>query len=58
MLNGGDSFTMFPMYARNRLDGPKDVDALADYIEKMSPINLPPLIGRIKFVQTKLYADL
>lgn len=51
IANGGDGFQMFPNSIRNIIEGPKDVDALADYIEKISPISSPGLIGRITFVK-------
>jgi 2',3'-cyclic-nucleotide 2'-phosphodiesterase (5'-nucleotidase family) len=50
IYDGGDSYTMFPKYAKNPVEGARDVDALADYIEKMSPMNLPPTVNRITFV--------
>lgn len=50
LANGGDGFKMIPEGARNLIVGPKDIDALTGYIEKSSPISLPPLSGRINFV--------
>lgn len=50
LANGGDEFTMIPKYARNILEGPLDIDALATYVENNSPINLPGLLRRIQFI--------
>lgn len=47
---GGDEFTMIPKYSRNTIIGARDIDALVEYVEKMSPIALPPMSGRISFV--------
>jgi 5'-nucleotidase len=47
---GGDGFTMIPEHSRNRTIGPRDVDALVDYVVKNSPIALPPISKRIVFV--------
>lgn len=47
---GGDGFSMFPKYIRNVVTGIKDVDALSDYIENISPVNIPHKLGRITFV--------
>jgi 2',3'-cyclic-nucleotide 2'-phosphodiesterase (5'-nucleotidase family) len=45
--DGGDGFTMFAKYAKNVITGPRDVDALSDYIQKYTPFVMPPLMGRI-----------
>ncbi|KAG5670062.1 hypothetical protein PVAND_000348 [Polypedilum vanderplanki] len=37
---------MFPDHSRNHIEGPVDIDALVNYIEKNAPINLPPLFNR------------
>lgn len=52
VANGGAGFDMFPdaIIADSTVIGPRDVDALADYIEFISPINLPPLMGRVTFI--------
>jgi 2',3'-cyclic-nucleotide 2'-phosphodiesterase (5'-nucleotidase family) len=50
VAEGGDGFTMFPKYIKNIEIGSRDVDALAEYVAKISPITLPPTLGRIKFV--------
>lgn len=47
---GGDEFTMIPKYSRNTIIVGRDIDALVEYVQKMSPITLPPLRGRISFV--------
>jgi 2',3'-cyclic-nucleotide 2'-phosphodiesterase (5'-nucleotidase family) len=47
---GGDNFTMFPKYAKNPITGARDIDALIDYVERMSPMNLPPTMHRITFI--------
>lgn len=47
---GGDGFTMIGEGVRNSIFGPLDIDALANYVTKNSPINLPLLSGRIVFV--------
>lgn len=47
---GGDDFTMIPKNARNHIEGPLDIDALTNYVEKHSPINVPGVLGRIQFV--------
>lgn len=46
---GGDGFTMIGEKSRNTIFGPRDIDALTAYVEKNSPINMPPLAGRITF---------
>jgi 5'-nucleotidase len=46
---GGNGFTMIPKYVRRSVMGPRDVDALSDYIMRTSPIAVPPLKGRITF---------
>lgn len=50
LAGGGDGFTMVAEGVRNSIYGPLDIDALTDYVRKNSPINLPPLSGRIGFV--------
>lgn len=50
LAGGGDEFTMIGTNARNTIYGPRDIDALTDYIEKNSPMNIPPLAGRISFI--------
>ncbi|KAL7041910.1 hypothetical protein ACKWTF_000950 [Chironomus riparius] len=50
LANGGDSFSMFPKYGRNKLEGPLDIDVLSEYVRKASPINTPSLLKRIQFV--------
>lgn len=50
LANGGDSFSMFPKYARNRFEGPLDIDALTEYVRMHSPINKPSLLRRIQFI--------
>ena len=50
LANGGDGFTMLLDGARNTVYGPRDIDALNDYVKKNSPFNIPPLTGRITFV--------
>jgi len=50
LANGGDSFSMFPKYGRNKFEGPLDIDALSEYVRKRSPINKPSLLKRIQFV--------
>lgn len=50
LANGGDSFSMFPKYERNRFEGPLDIDALTEYVRKQSPINKPSLLRRIQFI--------
>lgn len=46
---GGDSFTLIPKYVISSVTGPRDVDALSDYIMKFSPLSVPSLKGRITF---------
>jgi 5'-nucleotidase len=50
LADGGDGFTMIPTNSRNLIYGPRDIDALEDYIAKHSPIIKPPMSGRIMFV--------
>lgn len=50
IADGGDGFTMFPELVVSRTEGPRDIDALADYIKKYSPINMPSQLGRSSFV--------
>lgn len=50
IADGGDGFTMFPEGRVSQTEGPRDIDALADYIEKYSPINMPSVLGRSIFV--------
>lgn len=50
LAHGGDGYTMIPKYSRNSVTGPRDVDAVSDYINKTSPIRVPPLKGRITFI--------
>lgn len=50
MAAGGDGFTMIPEGARDLIVGPKDIDALTAYIEKNSPITMPPMSGRVSFL--------
>ena len=52
LADGGDSFSMFPKYERSRFEGPLDIDALAEYVKKRSPINTPSLLRRIQFIET------
>lgn len=50
LAEGGDGFTMIGEGARNTIYGPLDIDAVTDYVEKNSPLNIPPITGRISFV--------
>lgn len=50
LAEGGDGFTMLGEKSRDTIFGPRDIDALSSYVEKNSPISLPPLLGRITFV--------
>lgn len=50
LAEGGDGFTMIGGGARNTIYGPRDIDAVTDYVEKNSPLNIPPISGRISFV--------
>lgn len=50
LADGGDGFRMIGEGIRNIIYGPLDIDALADYVRKNSPFNIPPLTGRITFV--------
>jgi 5'-nucleotidase len=50
LAEGGDHFSMIPTNFRNLIYGPRDIDALTDYITKHSPIIKPPMSGRIMFV--------
>jgi 2',3'-cyclic-nucleotide 2'-phosphodiesterase (5'-nucleotidase family) len=52
VAEGGAGFTMFPgnIVPGSKIIGLRDVDALANYIESISPINVPPALGRIKFI--------
>jgi 5'-nucleotidase len=50
LADGGDGFTMIGENVKNIIHGPRDIDALSDYIEKFSPFALPPVSGRISFV--------
>lgn len=49
LTQGGDGFTMIPKYLKNIVTGPRDVDALSEYILRTSPLTVPPLRGRISF---------
>ncbi|CAG9797883.1 unnamed protein product [Chironomus riparius] len=48
--NGGDNFTMFTNDARNRINGPLDIDVLVAYVRCKTPIEAPPLTKRIQFL--------
>jgi 2',3'-cyclic-nucleotide 2'-phosphodiesterase (5'-nucleotidase family) len=50
LAGGGDGFTMIEENSRNTIYGPRDIDALTNFIEKNSPLNKPLLAGRISFV--------
>lgn len=50
LAGGGDGFVMIGEGLRNPIYGLRDIDALSNYVEKNSPINIPPLTGRITFV--------
>lgn len=52
VANGGAEFPMFPdsILPDSTIIGPRDVDALSDYIQANSPISIPPLMGRITFI--------
>lgn len=50
LAEGGDGFTMISDGSRNVIYGPRDIDALTAYVEKNTPMNIPPLTGRITFV--------
>lgn len=50
LAEGGDGFSSFPENTRSQVEGRIDIEALSDYIEKFSPINLPPLLGRSTFL--------
>lgn len=50
IADGGDGWSMFPETVVSMAEGPRDIDALADYIKKYSPINLPSQLGRTTFV--------
>lgn len=50
LAEGGDGFAMFGEQSRNTIYGPRDVDALANYVERNSPLSKPPSAGRITFL--------
>ena len=52
VAKGGAEFPMFPdsILPDSTIIGPRDVDALSDYIQSISPVHLPPLMGRISFI--------
>jgi 5'-nucleotidase len=50
LARGGDGFQMIADHGRYIIFGPRDIDALSSYVEKNSPINMPPLMGRISFI--------
>jgi 5'-nucleotidase len=50
LANGGDGFSSFPENTRSRVEGRIDIDVLEEYIQKFSPLNLPPLLGRSSFL--------
>lgn len=50
LAGGGDGFTMIEEGANNTIFGPRDIDILTEYVEKYSPITLPPTNGRVVFV--------
>lgn len=50
LADGGDGFTMIPTHTTFTITGPRDVDAVSEYIEKNSPISTPPIRNRIKFL--------
>ncbi|XP_058457931.1 apyrase-like [Malaya genurostris] len=47
IAGGGDGFSMFPEYGRNKQNGPIDVDALEKYTKEHSPI-MQGIDGRVK----------
>lgn len=50
IADGGDGWSIFPETVKGMIEGPRDIDALSDYIQKYSPINLPSQLGRTTFV--------
>lgn len=50
LAGGGDGFTMIASGSRNPIVGPLDIEALTAYVEKNSPLVMPTMTGRIKFV--------
>lgn len=45
---GGDGLNLIPKYSRNiKITSSKDIDELENFVRKTSPINLPPMSGRI-----------
>jgi 2',3'-cyclic-nucleotide 2'-phosphodiesterase (5'-nucleotidase family) len=50
LASGGDGFTMISENAKSNVEGPLDIDALSNYIKAISPMNIPPLLGRITFI--------
>lgn len=50
LAGGGDGFTMIGENAKNVVVGPLDIEALTSFVQKNSPIGIPPLTGRISFI--------
>lgn len=50
IADGMDGWPMFPETIISRVEGPRDIDALADYIKKFTPINMASQLGRSTFV--------
>ncbi|CAO1420473.1 unnamed protein product [Diamesa hyperborea] len=50
LADGGDNFIMISDNARNTKIGPRDIDALNDYMEKFTPLTIPAAEGRITFL--------
>jgi 5'-nucleotidase len=50
IADGGDGWSMFPETITSRTEGPRDIDALADYIKKFTPLNMASQLGRTTFV--------
>lgn len=49
VYTGGADFSMFPdaIIPDSTIKGPRDIDALSEYVQYISPINTPFLQGRI-----------
>lgn len=50
LSDGGDGFTMLRANRRDIIYGPLDIESLDEFVEKNSPLNIPPITGRITFV--------